>query len=111
MADNICRNVEWQVCGAKGTLPGQGGRKIRFAYAPKLLEPFSGQQPIGSCQGYAPSGCGTRGYASSDIFYMESCVYSLMCANRDEFWSLNAGEDFVCDMNWEGYSQFRDFLL
>lgn len=22
---NICRNTEWQICAAKGTLPGQGG--------------------------------------------------------------------------------------
>jgi len=108
---NICRNVEWQVCAAKGTLPGQGSRKIRFAYAPKLLEPESGPKPIGNCDGYMPAGCGNRGYASSDIYYMEACVYSMMCKNRDEFWRLDAEQDFVCDMNWEGYSAFRDYLL
>ena len=115
---NICRNVEWQVCAAKGTLPGQNSRKIRFAYAPKKLEPYTGVKPIGNCGGYAPLGCGqwSGGYASSDIYYMEACVYTMMCANRDEFWNLEAHEDFVCDMQWEGedgvgYSRLRDYLM
>ena len=108
---NICRNVEWQVCAAKGTLPGQNSRNIRFAYAPKDLEPYSGDKPIGNCGGYTPAGCGDEGYASSDIYYMEACVYSMMCKNRDEFWNLNAGDDFVCEMDWEGYSAMRDYLL
>lgn len=108
---NICRNVEWQVCAAKGTLPGQGGRTMRFAYAPKNLEPESGSKPIGTCEGYMPAGCGNRGYASSDIYYMEACTYSMICENRDEFWKLDADEDFVCKLSWQGWSQMRDFLL
>ena len=108
---NVCRNLEWQVCAAKGTLPGQGNNKIRFAYAPKWLEPDSGSTPIGNCGGYSPAGCGNQGYASSDIYYMEACVYSMMCKNRDEFWQLEAEQDFKCDMDWEGYSELRDYLL
>ena len=100
------------MCAAKGTLPGQGrGRRIRFAYAPKDLEPETGEAPIGNCGGYSPAGCGDNGYASSDIFYLESCVYSMMCRNRDEFWALEAEQDFVCDMEWEGYTRLRDWLL
>ena len=93
------------MCGAKGTLPGQGSRTIRFAHAPKYLEPNSGDVPIGNCEGYAPEGCGDDGYASSDIFFMEACVYSMMCSNREQLWNLEADEDFVCDMEWEGYKQ------
>ena len=92
------------MCAAKGTLPGQGGRKIRFAYAPKDLEP-NGDTPIGNCDGYRPAGCGDEGYASSDIYYMETCVYSMMCSNRAELWSLEAEQDFECEMEWEGYKQ------
>ena len=99
------------MCAAKGTLPGQNSRTIRFAYAPKWLEPDSGEHPIGACGGYAPAGCGNRGYASSDIFHMEACVFSMMCSNRDELWQLEAEQDFVCDMQWEGYTQLRDWLL
>lgn len=89
------------MCAAKGTLPGQNNRNIRFAYAPKFLEPNSGDKPIGNCGGYSPEGCGDEGYASSDIFYMEACVYSMMCSNRDQFWKLDAEEDFQCEMSWE----------
>ena len=74
---NICRNVEWQLCAAKGTLPGQAGewleqgrlragRKIRFAFPPGELEPTGNFKPLGACEGYMPEGCGNRGYASSD---------------------------------------------
>lgn len=108
---NICRNMEWQVCAAKGDLPGQGGKTIRFAYAPKDLEIHGGPHPLGSCTGYHPAGCYDKGYASSDIFYMESCVYSMICKNRDEFWALSNGQDWQCKMDWDGYQQLRDLIL
>ena len=82
------------------------------------MEPESGDKPIGHCGGYSPAGCFNQGYASSDIFYMEACVYSMMCRNRDEFWRLEAEQDFRCDMQWEGepgeqvgYKQLRDWML
>ena len=170
---NTCRNVEWQICAARGTLPGQsdrerqrracakhpkaaactppspppptstnstagedhgrslgwrgnalrarmqpppppaeppGLRTIRFAKAPSTLEPYAGPHPIGSCSGYAPEGC-RQGYASSDIFFMESCLYSMMCSNRDELFSLKAGEDFECELDEEGFERMREFIL
>ena len=78
-----------------------GLRTIRFAKAPSTLEPYAGPHPIGSCSGYAPEGC-RQGYASSDIFFMESCLYSMMCSNREELFSLKAGEDFECELDEEG---------
>ena len=62
---NTCRNIEWQMCAARGSLPGQRSRKIRFAKAPSTLAPNDWPHPIGSCQGYAPLGC-KNGFASSD---------------------------------------------
>ena len=109
---NICRNVEWQVCAAKGALPGQGGKPtIRFAYRPGALDAVKSEHPLGSCTGYHPKGCYENGYASSDIFYMESCVYSLMCKNRDALWHVEQGQDWQCDMDWGGYQKLRDALL
>ena len=66
---------------------------------------------IGSCQGYHPRGCGAQGYASSDIFYLEVCVYSLACRNRDQLWRLESGDRFECEMDWAGFQQLRDWLL
>jgi hypothetical protein len=87
---NICRNIEWMICAAKGTLPGQGpgtglgpdgqgqasreDRTIRFAYAPKRLEIHGGVHPLGGCNAYAPNGCGKQGYASSDIYFVRAAA-------------------------------------
>lgn len=122
--EDICRNVEWQLCAARGTLPGQTGdwvdgpegpqregAKIRFALAPKYLEPMGDEKPLGACGGYMPAGCGKKGYASSDIYYMEACIYDLVCANRESLWQLEAGEDWTCEMNWSGFTTFRNYVL
>jgi hypothetical protein len=51
---NMCRNVEWTACAARGKLPGQGGKTIRFAYAPMNMNALHGEPHIGSCGGYVP---------------------------------------------------------
>ena len=112
---NTCRNIEWQICAAKGTLPGQKavehhGGVIQFAKAPKTLRPSGRPHPLGSCDGYAPKGC-INGYASSDIFFLESCFYSMMCSNREELWNLDVGDDFVCEMDYSGFTRMRDLVL
>ena len=107
---NTCRNFEWQLCAAKGMLPGQGAR-VQFAYAPRYLKPFFGERPLGSCAGYMPMGCGRNGYASSDIFYLEVCVFDQICSNRDEMWALDVGDDWTCDMDLGGFQQLRRWVL
>ena len=98
-----------QVCAAKGALHGQNGGPITFAFAPRLLEPAR----IGSCGGFAPSGCGTAGYASSDIYYLEVCMYSVMCANGHSLFrqSFEVGEGWRCDLDWERFQKMRDWIL
>lgn len=113
---NVCRNLEWQVCAAKGTLPGQARRAldrgdIVFAVAPGTLHPYGGAHPIGSCTGYHPAGCGDVGYASSDIFFLESCVYSTMCSNRDELFELQPGATWQCEIERDGFMRLRDSLI
>ena len=34
----VCQNIEWQMCAINGKLPGQDGRKISFASAPKDVQ-------------------------------------------------------------------------
>ena len=57
------------------------------------------------------SGCGSNGYASSDVFFLEVCVYSMMCSNRDQLWRLDVEEDWECEMDWEGFQEMRNALL
>jgi len=104
---NTCRNLEWQVCAARGMLPGQKGRKIKFGHRPdEMWTPH-----IGSCTGYHPAGCYEQGYASSDIFYLEICMYTMMCKNRDKLFKLQVGEEWECDMDKEGFHQLQNWVL
>jgi len=104
---NTCRNLEWQVCAARGLLPGQRGHKIKFGHRPsEMWTPH-----IGSCTGYHPAGCGNRGYASSDIYYLEICMYSMLCKNRDELFDLQVGEEWECAMDPDGFQELQEWVL
>ena len=108
---NMCRNLEWQVCATKGILPGQGSDEILFAFAPKDLELHGDPFPLGGCSSYAPKGCGTSGYASADIFFLEVCVYDAMCSNRNSLWQLEHGEIWHCKMEYDGYMELYQWIL
>jgi len=107
---NLCRNFEWQMCAALGYLPGQGGKLIRFAFSPGELELRGGPHPLGSCTGYHPSGCDDQGYASSDIFFLEACVYATICENGDEIFGLAEGQDWHCELSKPGFARLSEWL-
>lgn len=112
MCVQVCRNLEWQVCAASGKLAGQRGATLIFAFPPGELEPHGHRRPpIGSCTGYHPRGCGTRGYASSDIYYLEVCIYSAICANREQLFAQPIGQPWKCELEWAGFRQLRDEIL
>ena len=35
----------------------------------------------------------------------------MMCANHEELWSLDVGDEFVCEMDWGGFTRMRDYVL
>ena len=78
---NSCRNLEWQVCSAMGLLPGQNSATVIFAQAPSTLN-AEGKRPLGHCGGYSPQGCGSHAYSNDDIFFLEVCMFSKICANN-----------------------------
>jgi len=104
---NTCRNLEWMGCAARGLLPGQGNRNIRFAFRPNELRP----EYIGSCTGYHPSGCGFDGYASYDIFFLEACMFSTICSNGHAIFDLQAGQTWQCNLDRSRFNQLRDWML
>ena len=75
-----------------------------------LYQVDDGDFPLGSCNSYAPRGC-DDGYDSGDIFYLEVCVYDAICANRDSLWTLNAGDPWHCDMDYDGYKVLFNSIL
>ena len=65
---------------------------------------------LGGCNSYQPMGC-EIGYASSDIFYQEVCVYDAICANRESLWKLKPKQLWRCDLEYEGLRRFAQALL
>lgn len=82
------------MCAAQGKLPGQNTRTIRFSKAPKALTIDEFWTPPAGCV----NGCGS-GYAVSDVFYVEACLLSHVCSNRERLFQLGVGEDFVCELD------------
>ena len=69
------QSLEWQVCAAKGLLPGQGSQEIKFGYQPSSLRPDGATgKPLGQCHGWVPEeppAGDIYGFATDDIFYLE----------------------------------------
>jgi len=107
---DMCANVEWVVCAAKGKLPNQG-KTIEFS------------TPPGSLDGHlAPT---YREYRSNILrssanyeidmmawtYYVnEICFLSELCDNADELWSLKRGEPWVCKHTPAGEQRLKDSL-
>ena len=86
---NICENAKWQLCAALGNLPGQGEPALHFSIAPSALDVEIFRNPdtlVGA-------------YAISDVYFLEICLYSHMCKNREALFELAVGELFTCDVD------------
>jgi len=112
---NICRNLEWQACAAKGELPGQLSPTIRFARAPKTLDPDGATgKPLGQCKGWVPPerpSTGVYGYATDDIFYLEVCLFNQICTNGHELFELDQDEPWECAFSIERLRELQEILL
>ena len=112
MPYNICRNVEWLVCAARGQLQGQVAHDIIFATAPKTLTPDGPEKPLGQCGGWKPEAkpAGGYGYTLDDIFYLEVCLLNEVCTNSDAMFELEAGQAFECDFDVAAYRELQNVL-
>lgn len=112
---NICRNLEWQACAARGRLPGQRTAMMRFATSPVDLDPtgMESGKPLGKCRGWLPPERPSEGYgyATDDIFFLEVCLFNQMCSNGEEMFSLGIGEGFQCDFSIARFAELRRLLL
>ena len=46
-----------------------------------------------------------------DIFFLELCIFSEICANSEQLFRTAAGEDFECVLSRHGFYSLRDTLL
>lgn len=98
---NMCQNLEWLMCAAKGLLPGQGSRKMHFADAPGALDThndfWDGDQWV-------------ERYHVGDVYYLEICILSQLCENSHELFTIDAGAYFVCDLRPARFAELRAIL-
>ena len=90
------------MCALQGKLPGQSSKTIRFAKAPRSLKLEEFWQPPAGC---VSGDCITQSYAVSDVFYVEACLISRVCTNRDQLFKLGVGQDFVCELDRKAYGR------
>ena len=113
---NLCRNLEWQACAARGLLPGQGGSGIVFSVAPgSLLLPKYEHSPslrrtFGVCGGPLPNSCRACTYANDDIFFLEVCLFDQICLNGPDIFRVKTGERFECVFSPEGFTTLMNLL-
>lgn len=118
---NICRNLEWMMCAAQGALPGQRTPTILFSFAPRDLSThgpdasssiplYLQSRAFGQCGGFREAHHGPcdpvhDGYATDDIFFLETCLFHQLCTNGADLFTLRVGEPFYCTLN---EARFRD---
>jgi len=109
---NTCRNFEWQMCAAKGFLGKQASKRMVFAHAPKDVW-MDGWPPFDQCHGYTDTGgCDRRTqFANDDIYPLEVCLFSQVCKNDDELFSVEAGKPFVCEIDVPGFRDLQATLM
>ena len=106
---NMCVNLVWITCAAKGSLPGQRGREMRFATAPRDLD-WGGYRD--------PSRTGSwwmephdRTFAVSDVYYVEVAILNRICTNSADLFRVTRGEVFTCEEDVEGLGEIRRLLV
>ena len=108
---SMCQNLEWQLCALTGRLPGQGGKQVAFATAPKDLrlqwweDPAT--HPTWPCNGER---CDPNRFTVGDVFYAEVMIAYTVCANRARLFELDQGELFECDVSEDAYRGFVERL-
>jgi hypothetical protein len=105
--------AEWQMCAVLGRLNHQGARVIKFAVAPNTLSLDPAHGVFGTCRGFTDAPCKMPwiGFANDDIYYLEVCLFSQVCANRDELFALAKGQDFVCRVDEPAFRELQVWLI
>jgi hypothetical protein len=107
---DMCANVEWVVCAAKGKLPNQG-KTMQFAVPPGSID----GNMLPTYREYRSNIMRWSAHYEIDIlawtyFSNEICFLSELCDNADELWTLKRGEPWVCKHSAAGEERLRSSL-
>jgi hypothetical protein len=106
---NMCVNLAWITCATKGKLPGQRGREMHFALAPRDLSWWGYEDP-GSTGSWwmEPRG---QTFAVSDVYYAEVAILNRLCGNAQSLFGVGRGATFECDEDADGLPELRRLLV
>ena len=97
---NMCQNLRWMMCAVRGLLPGQQDvYRISFATAPKSLSLAQVNARVSG-----------RYFPVGDVFYLELCLLSQLCSNREELFEVEAAAPFECDVDMARYRELEALL-
>ena len=107
---NMCVNMEWIVCAARGSLPKQSNR-IQFAVPPSRINPDDHDH----FRKYKTnilrwSANYEIDYISWSFYAVELCLIIFLCDNHEEFWSLGRDDFFTCSLSENGRERFVEAL-
>ena len=54
---------------------------------------------------------GGLGYATDDIYYLETCIFSQVCSNGPELFRLRAGQPWACAFDGERFDELQRLLM
>lgn len=81
-----------------------------FSYRPGDLDVYDGGtgKSLGNCRGWRPPGVSCEaGFATDDVFFLEACLFSFVCRNRDELFSISVGSVFHCDFDGDAFDELQ----
>ena len=105
---SMCQNMRWTMCAINGLLPGQQGRTIHFATAPKDLGLGQWYQPDSwPCQDW---GCPDGKFSVGDVFFAEVCIAHRICQNGADIFNVDAGQTMSCDIDQNAFNQLASQL-
>uniref|UniRef100_A0A7S3ADA6 Uncharacterized protein n=1 Tax=Haptolina ericina TaxID=156174 RepID=A0A7S3ADA6_9EUKA len=106
---NMCQNLQWVLCAARGELPGQSSPTIHFATAPQDLDLDTWHHPTSwPCD--TDSGCPHGMFSVGDVFFAEIMLLQQVCSNGPELFQLKKGDHFKCSLDRGRYDQLATLL-
>ena len=74
---------------------------MHFADAPKLLDTHND---------FWEGGEWVTRYSVGDVYYLEVCMLSQLCANANELFSVKVGEYFECELEQGRFAELKAIL-
>jgi hypothetical protein len=50
-------------------------------------------------------------FATDDVYYLEVCLFSFLCSNREELFTIGTHDFFVCEFDDDKFDELQQLLL